>query len=223
MTMAAILNPQLDIAPELLQHPIFCRLENRWSLMSIKHVHLYNSRSMSFVGDGVLQENIIVSAKKNRDIGKVVITSCDDPLDHDITVQEIEVDELVRRRDRSLVIHLARNRNEQLITRLIQGMNCNLQNLNINVSTGRVVDFRARELLRTPYDLGSVHLGYPMLHNGVSWPIKNCKETSATWKIAALMSWWSGRADAARDPALWDTKKFLSHLNYFLATVLDCR
>ena len=243
MTMAAILLNQdgqlLSISPRsFCNGPYFLPFrKSLLSLMSIKHVHLYNSRSMSFVGDGVLQENIIVSAKKNRDIGKVVITSCDDPLDHDITVQEIEVDELVRRRDRSLVIHLARNRNEQLITRLIQGMNCNLQNLNINVSTGRVVDFRARELLRTPYDLGSVPLLLPShLHNGlVSWPIKNSKKLSAIDGDGAgekllvpndcyvLVKRFTAKEQKRRlnaamlDPALLGYKEIgiENHLNYF--------
>ena len=147
MTMAAILlNPDgqlLSISPRsFCNGPYFLPFRKALlSLMTINHLHLYNSRSKAFVGDGVLQESIILAAKKNRDMGKVLITSCDDPLDSDITIQEIETDELVQRRDRNLVIHLVRNRHEQRIIGLFQRMNGNLQDLHFSVldwSCGRL-------------------------------------------------------------------------------------
>lgn len=151
------------------------------SLMSLRHVHVYKSRNKAFSDDGVLQENIIVCAKKDLERNSVRITSSDSPLDKDISIQILQHDELVNAGDRNLVVHIVRNSYEREVSRFVNGLKCNLHELDINVSTGRVVDFRARNLLRKPNDAGSVPLLLPSnLVNGfVKWPVKRSSKLSA--------------------------------------------
>ncbi len=151
------------------------------SQMALSHIHVYTSRSKAFGDDGVLQENIILCAKKNLERDKVRITSSDSPLDKDVSTQILQYDELVNASDRNLVVHLVRNSNEREVSRLVNALNCNLQDLDINVSTGRVVDFRARHLLRKPGDAGSVPLLLPshFVSGYIKWPIKRSRKLSA--------------------------------------------
>ena len=151
------------------------------SQMSLSHIHVYTSRNKAFGDDGVLQENIILSAKKSLERGDVSITSSDSPLDEDISAQVLKHDELVNAGDQNLVFHLVRNSNEREVSRLVNALKCSLRDLDINVSTGRVVDFRARHLLRRPNDAGSVPLLLPsnLINGFVQWPITRSKKMSA--------------------------------------------
>lgn len=118
---------------------------------------------------------------KSQERVNVSITSSDSPLDKDTAIQILQHDEVVNANDRNLVVHLVRNRNEREVSRLVNTLKCNLQDLDIDVSTGRVVDFRARHLLRSPNDAGSVPLLLPSnLVNGfVRWPIAKSNKLSA--------------------------------------------
>ena len=149
--------------------------------MSLRHIHVYTSRNKAFGDDGVLQENIILCAQKSLERKHVSISSSDSPHDRDISVQTLEHHELVNTHDRNLVIHLLRNNNEREVSRLVNALKCSLHDLEINVSTGRVVDFRARHLLRKPRDSGSVPLLLPsnFVNGYVQWPIAQSSKKSA--------------------------------------------
>ncbi len=151
------------------------------SQMSLSHVHVYTSRNKAFGDDGVLQENIILCAQKSPERDKVSVTSSDGPLDKDICTQILNHDELVHTSDQNLVVHLVRNNNEREISRLVNALKCSLHDLEINVSTGRVVDFRARHLLRKPNEAGSVPLLLPsnLINGYVQWPVPRSKKLSA--------------------------------------------
>lgn len=151
------------------------------SQMSLSHVHVYRSRNKAFGDDGVLQENIILCAKKSKERNDVNVTSSDSPLDRDISVQLLKHHELVNAQDRNLVIHLVRNGNEREISRFVNTLTCSLHDLEISVSTGRVVDFRARHLLRKPHEAGSVPLLLPsnLIDGYVMWPLARSSKLSA--------------------------------------------
>ena len=187
MTLAAIMlkdgGTLVSITPRsFCNGPYFLPFRKAFlSQMSLRHIHVYTSRNKAFGDDGVLQENIILSAQKSRKRSDICITSSDSPLDRDISIQTLKHRELVNTSDRNLVIHLLRNDNERDISRFVNALKCNLHDLNINVSTGRVVDFRARQLLRKPNDVGSVPLLLPSnLVNGyIQWPIARSRKLSA--------------------------------------------
>lgn len=187
MTLAAILLKDggrlVSITPRsFCNGPYFLPFRKAFlSQMSLSHVHLYTSRNKAFGDDGVLQENIILSATKSPKRNDVRITSSDGPLDQDISIQMLQHDELVHESDRNLVIHLVRNDNERNISRLVNALKCSLHDLDINVSTGRVVDFRARHLLRKPHEAGSVPLLLPsnLINGYVMWPLERSSKMSA--------------------------------------------
>ncbi len=187
MTLAAILLKDdgrlVSITPRsFCNGPYFLPFRTAFlSQMSLSHVHVYTSRNKAFGDDGVLQENIILSAKKSLERDDVSITSSDSPLDEDISVQTLKHNEVVNASDQNLVFHLVRNSNEREVSRLVNALKCSLRDLDINVSTGRVVDFRARHLLRRPNDAGSVPLLLPsnLINGYVQWPITRSKKLSA--------------------------------------------
>jgi len=151
------------------------------SQMTIASVHVYNSRTQAFEDDRVLQENIILQAVKSQERASVKITSSAGPRDRDISIQEVGAEEVVSLRDRNLVIHLARNMGERKVNEIMRARECDLADLNISISTGRVVEFRSKDLLRMPFDLHSVPLLLPAhLVNGyVKWPLAGFKKPSA--------------------------------------------
>ena len=187
MTLAAILLKDdgrlVSITPRsFCNGPYFLSFRKAFlSQMSLSHVHVYTSRNKAFGDDGVLQENIILGAKKSLERDYVSITSSDSPLDEDISVQILKHNEVVNASDQNLVFHLVRNSNEREVSRLVNALKCSLHDLDINVSTGRVVDFRARHLLRRPNDAGSVPLLLPsnLIDGYVQWPIAQSKKLSA--------------------------------------------
>lgn len=187
MTLAAILLKDggrlVSITPRsFCNGPYFLPFRKAFlSQMSLSHVHVYASRNKAFGDDGVLQENIILSAKKSQERNDVSVTSSDSPRDKDISVQTLAHNELVNAQDRNLVIHVVRNNNERDISRFVNALTCRLHDLGINVSTGRVVDFRARQLLRKPSDAGSVPLLLPsnLIDGYVQWPVARSSKMSA--------------------------------------------
>lgn len=149
--------------------------------MSISHVHVYNSRTKAFSDARVLQENIIMSAIKSLECRTVSVTASEGPLDKDISYQRVPSHEVINRRDRNLIIRMLTDANERRINKLAQELDCFLYDLNLDVSTGRVVDFRAREFLRMPGDSDSVPLLLPAhFEDGfVKWPIHKVRKHSA--------------------------------------------
>ena len=161
---------------------IFCRLEGHFiAQMSIDQIHIYNSRSKAFSDDGILQENVILAGRKNMRSLHVTVTSSNDPLDSDVLVHRIRFDELIDRRDPNMVFKLLTNSNDRRINKIISGLDCTLSDLQVRVSTGQVVDFRSRHLLRKPKDANSVPLILPihLVDGFVKWPIEKLKKPSA--------------------------------------------
>lgn len=115
--------------------------------MSIKRIHLFESRTSSFSDDGVLQENIIVSARKGGQHPKVAtISSSTGPRSNIITSRRVPVEMIVHPKDSHMFIHIPTC--GQKIAESLGELRCTLDDLGICVSTGKVIDFRARTSLR---------------------------------------------------------------------------
>lgn len=150
------------------------------SEMYFNHIHIFNSRNRSFSEDEVLQENIIFHAFKNKEIDKVKITSSEDPTDEIHTQINVDYDNLISPNDKNKIIHLITDKNIERVTERILSLPCSIHDLDIEVSTGRVVDFRATEYLQDEPSDNSVPLIYPSnFEDGyVKWPVKSKKATS---------------------------------------------
>jgi len=149
--------------------------------MTIKRIHIFGSRDKAFKEGEVLQENIIIHATKTHEPHqKITITSSNDPGDNDIVTREVELDQLVQPNDPDLFIRIIPDELGQQISTQVNGLSTSLKELGITVSTGRVVDFRAKDLLREEPDKEIIPLIYPAnLYKGlVIWPRANIRKPS---------------------------------------------
>ncbi len=151
-------------------------------VMSFKRVHIFESRKKAFGDDNVLQENIIYHAVKGLQRPRSVIISVADGLDfHKAITLAVPYSQVVHPSDRDMFIRL--DIKEANVAHLEQ-MKCftsSLGKLGLNVSTGRVVDFRARAHLKQSLQQGDVPLIYPchFVNGFIDWPAESGKKPNA--------------------------------------------
>jgi len=154
---------------------------------AIRHIHIFDSRNIAFAEDDVLQENIIIHCVKGAPQGEVTLTSSpgsDFHLDEetgqitatDMTVRRVSIEKIINPADKQKFIHIAASPREQQIIERLSPFTSTLDDLQIQVSTGPVVNFRLREDLRENIDAESVPLLFPQHLNGtVHWPLDGNK------------------------------------------------
>ena len=156
--------------------------------LTLKRVHVYESRNRAFSEDEVLQENVIVHAVKlPSDSSRVFISSSMGPEDEHLTMRELERDEVVRRGDPNHFIHIVPDELGHRIARRMTYFKSSLSALSVTVSTGRVVDFRAQEYLRGKPSKTTAPLIYPAHfdHGRVRWPKADMRKPTAIAVSAA--------------------------------------
>lgn len=206
--------------------------------MMLRRIHVYESREDAFREDEVLQENIILHAvKTNMRPETVLISSSLGPHCPDPAVREVIYDEIIHPGDADLVVNVIADDASRHAAQLVRQLRCDLPELGLSVSTGRVVDFRAREFLRCSPDSDTVPLIYPFnLDRGrVVWPKAHPKKptlivlTTATEELLipneayVLVKRFTAKEERRRlVAALYDPKSiecssvgFENHLNYF--------
>lgn len=144
--------------------------------MSPRHFHVFDTRDKAFGDDNVLQETIIIGAvRDSHPPAMVLVSSSASPDDNDILLRETSYDHLVHPHDPDRVIHLILDGLDQHVARRMEQYTTPLATLGLTVSTGRVVDFRARDHLRAAPGADTVPLIYPehCVDGYVSWP-KQC-------------------------------------------------
>jgi len=150
--------------------------------MAVRRIHVFEKRDKAFQEGEVLQENIIIYAVKTEDHQqKVIITSNNDPADEDFITRQVEPEQLVYPDDPDAYIRIVPDQMGHQISIQMDSLRTTLKDLGITASTGRVVDFRARNLLREKPDHEVIPLIYPgNFHNGyILWPCDNIKKPSA--------------------------------------------
>jgi adenine-specific DNA-methyltransferase len=151
--------------------------------MTFRRMHVFDSRQLAFREDQILQENIIFHAVKRKESGaKVCVSSSGGPEDADVKVREIMHDQLVHPEDPERFIHIVPDEHGQAVAERMKEFNLTLADLGICVSTGRVVDFRAREFLRAePEDGKTAPLIYPGHFDSglVRWPKRPSRKPNA--------------------------------------------
>lgn len=153
-----------------------------FSRMSLRAIHVYESRSRAFRDDDVLQENIIFYAVKSRlQPSEVLISSSLGPHDPAPRTRVVPFREVFHAGDQELVVHIVTDDASQSAATLVTKLRCGLHDLGLTVSTGRVVDFRAIPFLRRAPDDNTVPLIYPFnLEDGlVIWPKGHLKKPTA--------------------------------------------
>ncbi|MDZ4165609.1 MAG: Eco57I restriction-modification methylase domain-containing protein, partial [Smithellaceae bacterium] len=150
--------------------------------MSLKRIHLFGSRRKAFGDDEVLQENIIYHAVREPQKPKAITISMSDCLEFDKTRSlSVPYSRVVHPGDRDMYVHLAVDDAYGSQAGRIEYFTSSLSELDISVSTGRVVDFRAREHLRQTPEYETVPLIYPchFLNGFIDWPVNSGKKPNA--------------------------------------------
>jgi adenine-specific DNA-methyltransferase len=157
-------------------------------MMALHQIHVFGSRKEAFGDDKVLQENVIFHAIRNRHKPKHVIISSSQGVDFgEASIRHVSYEHVVLPHDKDAFIHLMINDEDDEAIEQVQRFNTSLTDLGVEVSTGRVVDFRAREHLRFQAEKGTVPLIYPChFENGfVNWPCKTRKKPNAIVSLEA--------------------------------------
>ena len=150
--------------------------------MSLKRVHLFESRSAAFREDKVLQENVIVHAVRGvSKLNRVVISTSSGRPDDSPVERTIPYDQVIVPGDRDQFIHLPTAASHDLAGISMGKLEGCLHDLNLEVSTGRVVDFRAKQYLRLKPTSDTAPLIYPCHFNGgfIHWPNDETRKPNA--------------------------------------------
>jgi len=163
--------------------PYFKKFRARFlRMMSLRRIHLFDSRNKAFGDDNVLQENIIYHAVRGLQKPKAVVISSSDGLDFDKAhALTVPYGQVVHPGDRDMFVHLDISETDVGPTEKMKRVGSSLSKLGLNVSTGRVVDFRARECLRQTPEQDTVPLIYPChFKDGfIKWPAESGKKPNA--------------------------------------------
>jgi adenine-specific DNA-methyltransferase len=152
------------------------------SRMVFKRLHVFESRNTVFCDDEVLQENIIFRAVRGPGSNKTVALSVSTGgIEEAIAVRHVKSEGLVHPNDPELFIHIVPDEANQQIAEQMGALDSTLSDLELSVSTGRVVDFRARRFLRSYPQGDSAPLIHPCHFKGslVAWPKLNGKKPNA--------------------------------------------
>lgn len=141
---------------------------------AIKHIHLFESRDKAFKDEAVLQENIIIMLQKNVKQGNVKISYCKDDTFVGLSEFEFQFSQILHKNDSEKYFNIPTKQqvDEEKLT-----IYSNLKDLEINVSTGPIVDFRMKSLLLKDYTNNSVPLVYSvhLKNHRFSWPQESKK------------------------------------------------
>ena len=179
------------ITPRSFTNGAYFESFRRWLLSKtvFDRIHIFAARNSVFADTGVLQENIIYSMTKTSEMPATAALSASRDHTDAATVREVHYAEIVHPKDKHRYVRIPSTPEDTELVALMASLPCALHEVGIDVSTGRVVDFRSRQqLLETPLEVR-----YPMVypanisHGLVSHPKANGK-----------VQWYSITADADR-------------------------
>jgi len=206
--------------------------------MSLRRLHVFDSRSVAFSRDDVLQENVIFHAVKGApEPEQVVISRSSGAPGSLVTKRVVPCQEVVSPADPEQFIHLVQGDEQDAARSAMGQLSASLTDLGLAVSTGRVVEFRARESLRQRAASDTVPLIYPCHFDRgfVKWPIEQSRKPNAIVSserthelllpagIYVLVNRFTAKEERRRIVAcIYDPDRvrtplvaFENHLNYF--------
>jgi adenine-specific DNA-methyltransferase len=204
--------------------------------LTINHLHVFESRSSVFADTGVLQENIVFSGIKSGQRGPVRITMSRDHEDM-ATEHVVGYENFVLPGDPHKFLRIAATDSDTAVAERMMNLPSTLHRLGVQVSTGRVVEFRSRANVRAVPSGSDAPLIYPTnLRSGlVEWPRPTKKpqgfavvrDADRKFLLPAgtyvLVKRFSAKEERRRVvAALWDPGRngarevaFENHLNFF--------
>ncbi|MCQ4120596.1 Eco57I restriction-modification methylase domain-containing protein [Rhodococcus tibetensis] len=206
------------------------------SRISIDRLHTFESRSTVFSDTGVLQENIILCGTRGGDdTSEVVLTTSRGHTDA-VTITTLPYTAIIRPNDPHLFLRVPGTAGDTSIAEAMVTLPAMLPELRVQVSTGRVVDFRSRANLCDADTHGAVPLIYPGNVRGgvIEWPreirknqgfvpLADGKKLLLPSGVYVVVKRFSAKEERRRIvAALWDPEvngdtsiAFENHLNIF--------
>jgi adenine-specific DNA-methyltransferase len=157
---------------------------------AIRHIHLFTARNRAFKDDDVLQENVIFVLERDAIQESVVVSTSTDDRFNDIETHIHPFGRIVFPNDLERFIHIQTSVEHNGIE-LSPVISYSLKEIEIQVSTGPIVDFRAKLHLRKMPESGSVPLLYPNHFSGgcIDWPKLNFKKPNAIMRNNETEKW----------------------------------
>ena len=154
---------------------------------SIEHVHIFDSRKKAFKDDEVLQENIILKLVRGKAQSQVIVSVSHDHSLTDYEERAVPFSEIVKPNDEELFIHIPTTAQAFDTDMLFK---CSLKELDLEVCTGPVVDFRMKafwQLNPTP-DAIPLLYSHHFVNRELSWP-KEHKKPNALRRHSEVSKW----------------------------------
>lgn len=150
------------------------------SRMELDFLHVYEKRGRVFADADVLQENVILRAIRGESRATITLsTSCgyEDPA----VTRRVLREEVIHPTDAQQFVHIPIDEDSTRLAARISRLPAVLSDLGLQVSTGRVVDFRTRENLIQAPAPNSAPLIYPshMQGGGIVWPALDARKPNA--------------------------------------------
>ncbi|MEO8527836.1 MAG: N-6 DNA methylase [Pseudolysinimonas sp.] len=138
---------------------------------ALRCIHVFDARDKAFSEDGVLQETVITHSIRGVQATPVELSVSHRP-GAPVRRRTAMATEVVLVDDPAAFVRLPIDERDDAARSWMSNLGHSLTDLGVSVSTGRVVDFRAREHLRDRYSAGLIPLLYPthMTDGAVTWP-----------------------------------------------------
>ena len=146
---------------------------------SVEKIHVFESRKSAFSESAILQENIVFQIIKGKKQGDIISSCSKLPIYNQREQFRCQKTEVIGSQpDR--FIHIITSDTERNTRNAMASLPCNLSDLNLNVSTGPIVDFRLRKHLRQELEEGCVPLIFPKNVKlfEIQWPQTRGKENA---------------------------------------------
>lgn len=150
--------------------------------MSLRRIHVFESRTAAFKHDNVLQENVVLRAAKDaKSCPTIRVSQSGGGVDDAVRSRTFRATEIVSPTDTEAFIHIPTCKEHLAARAQVARLESTLDRLGLTVSTGRVVDFRARDHIRQQPEAGTCPLIYPCNFDGlfVTWPAHRGRKPNA--------------------------------------------
>ena len=176
------------ITPRSFCSGLYYKKFRKWFLnnVQITNIHIFESRKEIFDHDEVLQENIIIKAKKSQertDDEKWIISLSKNKNLKDIKKIEVLRKDAIHPINGEMIIRIPTSQIDLEVMKIVDKWPKTLKGLGLEISTGPVVPFRAKKYLLpdfTNYQNSAPLLWMQNMKNmNISWPLKGNKKESA--------------------------------------------
>jgi len=185
------------ITPRSFCSGLYYKKFREWFLnhTQIMNIHIFGSRKEVFDKDEVLQENIIIKAKKNgkgRKHKKVIISTSKNKKFDELKKFEVQTTDVFYHKNGDIFIRIPTSILDVNILHIVDSWPNTLNDLGLEISTGPVVPFRAKEYLLPELTKSPKSVPLLWMHNiqnmKVIWPTKKNKKPLAIQVCDKTMS-----------------------------------